>query len=458
MKKLSNFLNQNILLSLGPKIDKFWFVSFFNVVTIGLIFNTLLSCTDTEQEKFANKSLKIDDPFQYENTLKELTMFFGEVMREESALKELYSFASTGGSPADINFKLKSLFEEDKNNPNFKKYSFIASAFKNKSKNLRSAENAISGEDLIQFIIDNDITVLAPYLIEDFKIEELEELTISWWTEEFEMQNTRRDKDWKGATKAIKFSLNKKLAVENDAKSFKNEEYFLADDEWAIENPTIVLGAFKSNEFNQNDVKTLSHKAITQNGRIGNSPVNLCNSSNKSIQTIAVNMPALRLENNIRSWPNPNEIFCWVVTIDSFTPNSNGSPILTPLIQVPLTRFVVTRKEANIKRWLPLNALAIPAWKPFSDDMVMVWACTKTDDSIHQNVSVSASQEGNSATLITNVIKNSVELVAVQLYPKCTTISSNVNAINQGYGFYGNTNYPIRAFGAVRTYFTLDAY
>ncbi|UCS94506.1 hypothetical protein KZP23_05645 [Echinicola marina] len=89
--------------------------------------------------------------------------------------------------------------------------------------------------------------------------------------------------------------------------------------------------------------------------------------------------------------------------------------------------------------------------------MYLVWGCTRTSVNIDVEGTVKASKEGISGEAKAKVaIRNSVELVSALSFDKCFTIANNVNETNQGYGYYGNTKYPIYAFGKVRTYFTLE--
>ncbi len=432
-----------------------------SVYLLAVMLSTIVvtSCTDTSQDNFESEKLSIKTNSKvYENKLTELTVFFGEVMKDRSALEELYSFAEVGESYGDINYSLKDLFEGGVA-PTSKKESAIVSAFRNTAANMRTTENAIDADELIQFIIDNDISVLAPYLVEDFNINEIDELTVSWWTQDFEAENFALDENWKGSTKAVLIPLGESSGIGQALKDALEGEYFLANDEWALENPTLVLGAFEDDS----DIELLNVQNVIQNpntnARTASGPVTLCNATNKTTQNLTVRMPAFRLDENIRAWPNPNRIYLWVAHGD-FAFGTNGLPTVSPNVNAPFANFEVTRREASIKRWKVTPAsFILSSWNPDSDNMHIVWGCTKTDLDIDVDGTIKASQSGVSGSLTVKVaLRESVELESSLSFDKCFTIRNNVNSLNQGFGFYGNTNYPVYAFNRIRAYFTIESF
>lgn len=233
-------------------------------------------------------------------------------------------------------------------------------------------------------------------------------------------------------------------------------EYFLADDEWAIANPTIVLGAFDNGD--EKILTEAENKNLNQGARITSGPVNLCGTDDGSSQNLVVRMPAFRLDENIRAWPNENKIYFWVANGD-FVLGSNGLPTISANVNMPFADFEVTRKEANIKRWkvTPVSFI-ISSWKPESSNMYLVWGCTKTNVQIDVSGSLKGSKDGLTAeTTVKVALRNSVEVESALSFDKCFTINNNVNSINQGFGFYGTTSYPVYAFNRIRAYFTLES-
>jgi hypothetical protein len=334
-----------------------------------------------------------------------------------------------------------------------RKQSAIITAFKTKADENSRVNQTYTSDEFISFILENDISVLAPYLVDDFTINEIDEITVSWWTKEFEAENLAINKDWKGATKAVKINLNdSNLGNRNTNET----EYFLADDEWALENPTIVLGAFDNED--ENIITEVENKNLNQGAKIASGPVTLCGTDDRSSQNLVVRMPAFRLDENIRAWPNPNRIYFWVANGD-FVLGSNGLPTISANVNMPFADFEVTRHEANIKRWkvTPVSFI-ISSWKPESSNMYLVWGCTKTNVQIDVSGGLKGSKDGVTAEASVKVaLRNSVEVESALSFDKCFTIKNNVNSINQGFGFYGTTTYPVYAFNRIRAYFTLES-
>lgn len=439
---------------IGKGLCSYSFTLLLNAV---LLLISMTSCTETGQENINVELNNLESNSEvnsknYEEKLKELTIFFGEVMRDPEALEELYSFAEVKGPADDINFNLKYLFNGEFKSQS-RKQSAIVAAFESKANEYSRVNQTYTSDEFISFILENDISVLAPYLVDDFTIKEIDEITVSWWTKEFESENLAINKDWKGATKAVKINLNDS----NQGNRNTNEtEYFLADDEWAIANPTIVLGAF--DKGNENIFTEVENKNQNQGSRITSGPVTLCGTDDRSSQNLVIRMPAFRLDENIRAWPNANLIYFWVANGD-FVLGSNGLPTISANVNMPIADFEVTRKEANIKRWKVTPAsFIISSWKPESSNMYLVWGCTKTSVQIDVSGSLKGSKDGVTTEASVKVaFRNSVEVESALGFDKCFTLNNNVNSINQGFGFYGTTSHPIYAFNRIRAYFTLES-
>lgn len=430
---------------------------FINLVLLTLVSSFLLSCAEIEdnqpqlqQDIISNSAEKSS---QYEEKLKELTFFFGEVMKDPAAREELFSFADVHRDRGDIDYSLKKLFEEGKD-PIYRKKSAIVSAFTEKANEKSRVNQDLNVDELINFIKENNISVVAPYLAEDFEPNAIEELTLSWWTQEFENEQIALDKDWKGATKAKKITLDNSLEKNDDSEN----NYFMVSDDWAEKHPTIVLGAFPDHQDDIDLGNSRIQTSNNSNAKMTSNPVQLCDANDKVNENIIVRMPALRLEDNIRRWPNANEMYLWVAFANDIELGSDGLPDISSDVNMPLARFPITRKEARIKRWLLSNtSFIISSWKPEADNMYLVWGCTRTSTEIDVEGGIKASKTGISGEANVEVaIRNSVELVSALSFDKCFTVANNVNATNQGYGYYGNTSFPVYAFGEVRTYFTLE--
>ncbi len=307
-------------------------------------------------------------------------------------------------------------------------------------------------DELISFIIKNDISISAPYLGEDFSGIELKDLTVSWWTEEFEEEHMAKDENWTGKTKGIRISLTNGLTEFKTASELLKDGFFLVDDDWAKSNPTIVLGSFPIKESNS------KAKLISNSSRISSGPVVLCDQTNKSTQSIVVRMPAIRLEDNIAPWPKDNFISLWVGFAGGVTFGTNGLPTITPTVNNPLNEFYISRKEANIQRWKTvLTAFIISNWNPESDNMYLVWAYLKSNSTLDISGALKATKDGVTAEASFKIIeKNETRIISALSFDKCYTIRNNVSGIDQGWGFYSGTTLPKYPFGNIRTYFTLE--
>lgn len=424
---------------------------FLYVTILGLSFSCMqpAEIPRIEKNEFIQKGEVISS--EYERNLAELSIIFGEVLKDPEALEELFSFAAIESNSGSIKYNLKTLFESSED-PIFRKKSAIVDGFKKvKMHNARLSQVTVEN-DLVAFIQENNISVTAPYLAEDFNVNEISELTVSWWTEEFEQENFQRDENWTGKTKAIKLNLN--TSLDKSIGELFEQESFLVDDEWAMENPTLVLGSF-------GDLSTSSVSSgidDMNNFRVNGPPVALCNENGKSSQNLIVKMPAIRLEDNIAPWPKDNFLYMWVGTAGNITLGANNVPTITPSVNMPLADFPITRKEARIQRWKSTNTpFIISSWKPDADNMFLVWGYERNKEDIDYTGAVKATKDGISAELSVKIAsREEIKLISALSFDKCYTIHNNVNGINQGYGFYGNTTLPRYPFGNVRAYFTLE--
>lgn len=388
---------------------------------------------------------------EYEKNLVKVSLSFGAILKDPYALEELFSSATDKVNSGSIKLNLKTLLENSED-PSFRKKSAIVAGFKKLSIENGRLGNASAENELINFIKENNISVTAPYLAEDHKMDEVEELTVSWWTSEYEKVNLERDENWMGKTKAVKVSLRSTHSVDD----VSVEKSFLVDDEWAMNNPTIVLGRFEANLIAEIRAK----KDGTKNTlRIDSSPVELCE-NNRSPQNLLVKIPAIRLEDNIAPWPKNNFIYLWVGAAGEVKMGPNNVPTISAEVDMPLGGFEITRKEARIRRWLSTNIpFIISSWKPDADNMVLVWGYKKNEVDINYTAGIKGSKSGVSGEVSVKIaVKEGIKLINSLSFDKCYTLHSNVNMVDQGYGYYGSTAHPVYAFDKIRAYFTLETF
>jgi hypothetical protein len=420
------------------------------------------SCQESGQDELKEgleTMLKDQDPVAYENKLKELTLFMGEVFKDPEARRELFDLAKSDEYEEDISYSLKTLLETNQN-PNTRQGSAILQAFYKNAENHRLAqEEDFNEQELIHFINENEISMLAPYMIGYFEPESLTELTVSWWTEEMELKSIQEDPNGNGETPGFKISLNgdgnySQFLSTND--DYLNNQIVYSNDEYAVENPTVVFGSFGDDASLDPGEGDPIGGNIPPPPPLSNSPI--CDDLNDNGNDIVtVRMPEIQLDGNIRRWPNPNVMFMWVAT-GSFEVNSNGIPAISKNINHPITNLEIKRKTGRNKDWVSSkSSFIISNWKYDSENAYIVWACTRTRAEIDVEGTVKASKkDGPSGELKVKVaIRNAVELVSAMSYDKCFVLRNNRNQTQQGNLPLRNGN-PVYEFSQVRSYFTIE--
>ncbi|EAZ82336.2 hypothetical protein ALPR1_03805 [Algoriphagus machipongonensis] len=73
------------------------------------------SCVENENlplnQNQESISASSESSLEYEKKLTELTLVFGEVLKDKSAMKELFSFSEIEGNSGSIKYNLKTLFQ-----------------------------------------------------------------------------------------------------------------------------------------------------------------------------------------------------------------------------------------------------------------------------------------------------------------------------------------------------------
>jgi hypothetical protein len=249
-----------------------------------------------------------------EDQLIELSAYFASILTNPEVLKEFYGYSKLKGNEGELEFSIKKLFETEFDQISRKKSS-IVSVFKGES--LRTQSKGFDIDYYTDFIKKNDLEVLAPYLARRFSLEELDELTISWWTQEMQDEGLKKGSNWKGETPAFKIKLAEKKSFHSLINDFKENklEVFMVSDDYAMENPTIIFGAFgeglyergyETNEISSGQDNLNWLNVIPSNVGI------TCNQvlPNDLVQYL---MPEFRILDNTKGWPSGNYITIWVV-------------------------------------------------------------------------------------------------------------------------------------------------
>ena len=408
------------------------------------------SCQDAGQEDLlAQELLELNQKkelSEYESKLKELSLFMGEVFKDREARKELFELAKADEYIDDIDYSLKALLQTNEN-PVSKKRSAIAQAFYSHLENFRVLEMDLDKHDLINFINSHNITILAPYLVGYFNPEQLTELTVSWWTEEMEIKGYANDPDWKGETPGYRIKLDEEdriILFPKDSSDHRNPELVMTNDDYAMTNPTIVIG-----EFLEIDDSNKSHNSnyLTERiSSIGNLPHLIGVNCTNVLPTDVVRwtMPEFRITGNTRGWPHPNRITMWVV--------SATNPGTNPFIN-----------EKKIKRgdfdwksdFIPNNGTLVSGWESINLNQQMIIGVKRPSNRIRSTVVVSTVNSNgiisNSSTI--NIEKNMTYLVTSQSWLRCSELNGNYMA-NNGNGFRGPL--AIWAYGVNRREFEVQ--
>ncbi|TVP52908.1 MAG: hypothetical protein EA341_02165 [Mongoliibacter sp.] len=398
------------------------------------------SCQETGQEEFKaeiKEKLKEQDPIAYENKLKELTLFMGEVFKDPEARRELFEFAEIEGNQNDIEYSMKKLFTEN-TNPLTRQHSAIVSAFFNKAENLKTTEEtAFNEQELIDFINENDIGILAPYLYENFDIESITELTVSWWTQGMEDVGFASDPGWEGETPGIPIKINDSsdflfLRKNSNNENSINQNVINVNDFYAKENPTIVIGSFDENELmhlNGNDAEL----PPWDSGEIGNPdpqpsiryPHEIGVKCDDLLPGDIVRyvMPDFQLTGNTRAWPWHNKITIWSASITS-SPN-----------QIVNNKKIV-RDDFSIKK--NFAPALLTSFSPTNGNVQIGMSYKKNTSSVSKLVNVSEVNEEGEITNTTSVEfeKSFNRLIFTQSWNRCEELDWNYLA-DFGNGFIG---------------------
>jgi hypothetical protein len=315
---------------------------------------------------------------EFEKKLRDVSLIMGEVLKDKQALNELFSFAKLEGNDNDVEYSLKRLFEEN-SDPLSRKRSAIESAFQKTASNYRTAEGEDLSIDLIEFITQQNIGVLAPYLANNFDPEQIKNLTVSWWTQEFEDWNVEMDSTWEGKTKAIELEDKLEYGLSNfrtnNASVATDPEVILVGDEYAKENPTIVFGAYQlqlpPDDGGIGGGSPPPDYIIKYPHEIG---VNCTNVLPTDI--VRFQMENFKLTGNTRAWPHPNRITIWV--------NSSTNLSTVPLVNEKKI------ERGSVGDWLtdfiPNSGILATSWEQVNYNQNIVMAYYKPTVDVTQTV------------------------------------------------------------------------
>jgi len=324
---------------------------------------------------------------------------------------------------------LKKLFSENIN-PQSRQQSAIVNAFYKKAENHRkSSEEEFNEQELIDFINDNEIGILAPYLYDNFDPESITELTVSWWTEDKEIEELQKNPDWDGETPGFKLSLNEDgnfIQFRTSEPNFFENELIYANDEYAYENPTVVFGSFNDDEMivDPGDIwyggggNPTPQPTTHLPHEIG---VN-CQNFDFNRESLRYRMPDFKMTGNTRPYPHANKFTLWV---------ANGQYSFGTQTSINLNQLAYEKKFSRCTgddcKWQTnFFPVLVTNWAESSSNIQIIMAYRKRYNSVKQTVQVGVT---NSSSGETTTISHGLEatasrhkLIFSQTWGKCTEL------------------------------------
>ncbi|GHB32610.1 hypothetical protein [Mongoliitalea lutea] len=374
-----------------------------------------------------------------EGHLIELSAFFASILNKPEVLNEFYGYSKLEGNEGELEFSLRKVFETEFDQI-ARKSSAIVSYFKENGGNLRTQSTSFDLDFFIKFMKENDLEVLAPYLARNFSLEELDELTISWWTKEMEEEGLKKDPNWKGETPAFKIRLSEDLSFESIMKGLEDKtlEVFMVSDEYAMKNPTIVFGAFEEGLYDRElqlkearvSEANLSYiNVVPSNVGIGCAQI-------QSNDVVRYNIPDLRIRDNTRGWPNGNYITIWVAYA-AYSSNSSGLPTLGFSVNRLVTEKKINRSDFDWKSNFVGQPL-LTHWHESNLSIQIIFAYKKSGKDLTQTVN-SVSNNPNTGATVTStqtLTRRDTRTFGSQHWWRCPEING-AHKVDTGHGFRG---------------------
>jgi hypothetical protein len=359
-------------------------------------------------------------------------------LSKPEVLNEFYSYSQLHGNEGELEFSLRRVFETE-HDPIARKKSSIASAFKQEGESLRTQAGDYDAQFFIDFIQQNDLEVLAPYLARNFSLEEIDELTISWWTQEMEDEGFKKDPNWKGETPAFKIKLGENRSFDAILEDLKGEnlEVFMVSDDYAMENPTIVFGAFGEGLYDRffEQKKEISGENLNWTNVI---PYDVGINCAQVLpnDVVRYTMPSFRILDNTKGWPSGNFITVWVAFAAY-----NLTPGGTPTLGFNVNRLVHEKKINRGDFAWKTNFLGQPLLTHWHDSNVSIQIIVAYQRNNHILTQTTTSVSINPTTGVTTnstqtVSQDNTIAFGSQTWYRCAEINGG-HKIDAGQGLQG---------------------
>ncbi len=397
---------------------------------VAMMFLGVIGCQEeglvTEQDL-----VSVDE--EYKDNLSKATIFFGKVFKDKEAQIELLGFSQIEGNDGEISQNLKQLFVDEQNAR--KKSAIVRRVYNLTHSSAKTSVNDewdyddFNYEDFLTFISENDISLIAPYLAENFHVKDLDQgLTVSYYTDD--MNQDVND-----------IALHKTPGY---LISFSDQTPTLApvevNDDYAYSNPTIVLGKFP-----------YSGPTYGTGGVQGSQSSNITCPELLPTDILTLKMPHFKLNGNIAGWPRGNHIHLWIA-YGEFTANAAGNPQLSSKTPQILDGKKVSRRNARKGTWISSDVShLIQNWKIESSDFFVIWGYEKNKEKVEVSMEVSSTGSSKATSKITS--EEGIKLHTSIAFDKCAVLLNNKSNYDDGYGLIDSKNTIYRS-NQVSMYFT----
>jgi hypothetical protein len=408
-------------------------------LSLSLIF-LIGSCNQIEPEPVISelsKELSPDLKSINEKDLIHLSAIFASVLDNPDVLHEFYGYSRLEGNEGELEFSLRRVFETE-NDLISRKKSSIVSVFKNQDKSSRTQSSSYDSDFFIDFINQNDLEVLAPYLARNFSLEEIDELTISWWTQEMEDEGYRKDPNWKGETPAFRIKLGENRSLDSILEGLENQtiKVFMVSDEYAMENPTIVFGAFGQGLYERSfEKKGINNENLSLTNVVPFNEGITCDEV-LSTDVVRYHMPSFRILDNTKGWPSGNFITFWVA-YGAYNLNASGVPSLGFNVNRLVHEKKINRGDFGWKT----DFLAQPILTHWHDSNISIQLIIAYQRNNHVLTQTVTSVSVNPTTGVTTNSQQTVSQgdtmsFGSQTWYRCAEINGG-HKIDNGLGLYG---------------------
>ncbi len=416
----------------------------------------VVGCQEKDNENMPIYEHNMEVSNEYKTKLKKASLVFGEILKDKEARLELAEYADLPGNGGQIGVSLAELFFPTNGSSNLRSSSAIVQQFykaatSDESKRTIDNDDQMDADELLEFIKDNNISITAPYLAERFDLEDINTITVSYYTADMEKPN---DPDYKGETPGYKVALGNRKAsdfinwrqVEEEAEN----DWFVVDDDYAVDNPTMVLGEFDDGHY-------IVHPDPGFGGGGGYNPPpsnNLlrCPDLNQNSR-LTLQMPHFRLLNNVVYWPKSNKMFLYVIT-GEFTSNQSGTPTIGANVHNHLNWVNVSRNDAKYNRWKDSETtFIVHNLKYESDEFIMAWAVEDDGGTNEISGEVGLSDKLKPSVKLKASYKLTTTLVPIMHAPfdKCLVLEDNYHKTDFGRGLLNES--PIYRMSQIEFYF-----